>query len=122
MGSTYNDATPAYGQRNFVDLIDERALNEPSRLVLSLPRSASDASQGWEDLSYKDYANAINRWAHWMVKTAGQAKEGEYPTVAYIGPNDVRYFVALTGAVKAGYKVCEPNQALWRGGKSPNVD
>ncbi|KAJ5612047.1 hypothetical protein N7510_005241 [Penicillium lagena] len=94
---------PAYGRRNFVDVIDETALNEPFRPILSIPRS-SDPRDGWEELSFGQYANAINRFAHWMVEHVGRAKDGEYPTVAYIGPNDVRYLVILAASIKAGYK------------------
>lgn len=104
--ATLANGATAYGQRNIIDLIDERAAAEPSRTVLSLPRSSSDPTQGWEDLSYKDFANAINRFAHWIVKTVGVAKEGECPTIAYLGPNDLRYLIVMAAAIKAGYKVC----------------
>lgn len=95
---------PAFGQRNFVDVVDEIASSEPSRPVLYLPRSGN-AEDGWRALSFGEYANAINRCAHWIVQCAGHAKDGEYPTVAYIGPNDIRYLVVIAAAVKAGYKV-----------------
>lgn len=102
-GATSN-RTPAYGRRNFVDAIDEIALNDPSRPVVYIPRS-SDPKDGWDEVSFRQYANAINRFAHWIVQQAGRAKDGEYPTVAYIGPNDVRYLVVLAASIKAGYKV-----------------
>ncbi|KAJ5238518.1 hypothetical protein N7468_003137 [Penicillium chermesinum] len=94
----------SYGKRNCVDLIDEYAATEPSRTVISIPRSNSDPTQGWQDVSFRDFANAINRYAHWIVSTVGPAKEGEYPTIAYIGPSDVRYLVTMAATIKAGYK------------------
>ncbi|KAJ5280023.1 hypothetical protein N7478_005395 [Penicillium angulare] len=92
-----------HGLRNFVDVIDELALNEPNRTIVSIPRS-SNAKDGWKDLGASEYANAINRLAHWIVDQFGRAKENDYPTVAYIGPNDVRYLIVLVATIKAGYK------------------
>ncbi|CAI7678147.1 unnamed protein product [Penicillium pancosmium] len=92
-----------FGRRNFVDVIDEIASSEPSRPVVFLPRSAN-AEDGWEDLSFGKYANSINRFAQWIVERAGHAKDGDYPTVAYIGPNDIRYLIVLAAPIKAGYK------------------
>ncbi|KAJ5107679.1 hypothetical protein N7456_004354 [Penicillium angulare] len=105
MGSL-NEMTNGSSQheiRNFVDVIDELALNEPNRTVVSIPRS-SNAKDGWKDLSASVYANAINRLAHSIVDKFGRAKKHDYPTVAYIGPNDVRYLIILTATIKAGYK------------------
>lgn len=93
-----------FGRRNFVDVIDEIASSEPSRPVVFLPRSAN-AEDGWEELTFGKYANSINRFAKWIVERAGHAKDGDYPTVAYIGPNDIRYLIVLAASIKAGYKV-----------------
>jgi acyl-CoA synthetase (AMP-forming)/AMP-acid ligase II len=102
-GST--DGKPAYGQRVFVNLVDEIATCDPSRTLIAIPRS-TDPNEGWQDLTFGQYANAVNRLSHWIVEQVGVAIEGEYPTMAYIGPNDVRYLIILAAAVKAGYKVC----------------
>jgi acyl-coenzyme A synthetase/AMP-(fatty) acid ligase len=93
-----------FGRRNFVDVIDEIASSEPSRPVVFLPRS-ENAEDGWEELTFGKYANSINRFARWIVERVGHAKDGDYPTVAYIGPNDIRYLIVLAASIKAGYKV-----------------
>lgn len=94
---------PPYGRRLILDIIKERAHNEPNREWVSVPRS-SDPKDGWKILTYLDAYNGINRIAHKLTRVCGAAAPGSFPTVAYIGPNDVRYIVFALGAVKAGYQ------------------
>ncbi|KAL2146404.1 hypothetical protein VTI28DRAFT_4157 [Corynascus sepedonium] len=94
---------PRYGNRLLVNIIDERAETEPSREWVSVPVS-SDPNDGWKKITYQQAANAVNCVAHKLVSSTGRPKEGEFPTVAYIGPNDVRYIVFALGAIKAGYQ------------------
>lgn len=92
-----------FGKRLLVNVVDERAENEPDREWVSIPRS-SDPKDGWKKITYQQAANAVNRVAHKLVKSTGVPNQGDFPTVAYIGPSDVRYLVFALGAVKAGYK------------------
>lgn len=94
---------PQYGKRLLVNIIDERARNEPDREWVSIPNS-SDPKDGWRIITYKHAANAIDCVAHKLVESTGRPADGEFPTVAYIGPSDVRYLVFVFGAVKAGYQ------------------
>jgi len=94
---------PAYGRRLIVNIIDERARDEPDREWCFVPRT-STPSDGWKMITYAEAANAINRVAHRLVETSGTPISGTFPTVAFIGPNDVRYLIFALGAVKAGYK------------------
>ncbi|EON98455.1 putative l-aminoadipate-semialdehyde dehydrogenase protein [Phaeoacremonium minimum UCRPA7] len=82
---------------------DERAQKEPGREWLSIPRT-SEPADGWEKITYRQAAKAINRIAHRITAVAGAADPGEFPTIAYIGLNDSRYLAFMYGAVKAGYK------------------
>ena len=86
-----------------VNIIDERAQNEPDCEWVSSPNS-SDPKDGWHKITYKQAANAINRVAHKLADSTGVPQKGEFPTVAYIGPNDARYLIFALGAVKAGYQ------------------
>ncbi|AEO60450.1 hypothetical protein MYCTH_2309658 [Thermothelomyces thermophilus ATCC 42464] len=92
-----------YGKRLLVNIVDERAETEPNREWVSIPTS-SNPKDGWKKITYRQAANAVNRVAHKLVSSTGRPKEGEFPTVAYIGPNDVRYVVFALGAIKAGYQ------------------
>ncbi|KAI1775877.1 acetyl-CoA synthetase-like protein [Hypoxylon cercidicola] len=92
-----------YGRRLIPHVIDDLAKKDPEREAFSIPRS-SDPKDGWKAISFRDYANAINRVAHRIVETCGTPRDGTVPTVAYLGPNDARYVILLFGAIKAGYK------------------
>lgn len=98
-------ATGTPGKRLLVDIIDERARNEPHKEWLSAPRS-SQPKDGWHPITYKQAANAINRIAHRIQKQLDSdptLKSPEsFPTIAYIGPNDARYPIMAFGAIKAG--------------------
>lgn len=86
-------------------IVDERACSTPNRVIYQSPRS-SDPKDGWESVTWAQFANAINHTAQWLTDTlGGGGKEGDFPTIAYIGPNDARYPILVIAAVKAGYKV-----------------
>lgn len=87
-------------------IVDERASSTPNRVMYQSPRS-SDPKDGWESVTWAQFANAVNHTTRWLTDTLGGSagKEGEFPTVAYIGPNDARYSILVIAAVKAGYKV-----------------
>lgn len=80
---------PKYGERLIVNIVDERAQNEPDREWALIPNS-SNPKDGWRKITYKQAANAINRVAHKLASTTGVPQTGEFPTVAYVGPNDAR--------------------------------
>lgn len=89
--------------RLLVNILDEVAQKDPLRPFVYLPKSNSP-EDGWEPLSYGEAANAVNYIAHELVKVYGRPPADNFPTVAYIGPNDVRYILFMLGASKAGYK------------------
>lgn len=106
MGSVANWDNTVYGRRLLPNIIDQIAGQEPTRECIQVPRS-SEPSDGWRIVTWKDMANAVNRCAHRITELCGKPQEGSFPTIAYIGPNDARYFVMMIGASKAGYKVSQ---------------
>lgn len=86
--------------------IDHYARTKPDQLYAEYPRSPMSYDQGYRPITYRDFANAINGIASWLVETLG-AGDGE--VLAYIGPNDVRYPALVMGAVKAGYCMFLPS-------------
>ena len=92
---------PVYGQRLVPHLIDDIAHNDPFRTFCSLAKS-SDISDGFQDVSYGSFANAINYLAWWIEVNLG--KNSTFETVSYIGPPDLRYIVLTIAAQKTGYK------------------
>lgn len=84
-------------------IVDETARATPDLVYAELPKSPVDLSQGFRQVTYRDFANGIDAVAWWLRKNLGPSETFE--TLTYIGPNDLRHNLLLLGAVKAGYKV-----------------
>ena len=85
------------------NVIDNTARATPDLIYAELPKSPVDLNQGFRQVTYRHFANGINAMAWWLRDNLGLSDTFE--TLAYIGPNDLRYNLLLLGAVKAGYKV-----------------
>ena len=96
---------PDYGRRLLPHLIDERARNNHSRPYASIPVS-KEPKDGFRDISYAQFANAINRCARWLLDHVG--KSGSFDTLAYMGPQDLRYQMIVISAIKTGHVVSTP--------------
>ncbi|KAL9094874.1 MAG: hypothetical protein Q9165_002823 [Trypethelium subeluteriae] len=81
--------------------VDRLARETPQALYAEYPVSPLNYDEGYRQITYRDYANAINGAAWWLSDVLGQSKEHE--VLAYIGPNDIRYTVLALAALKAGY-------------------
>ena len=85
------------------DVVDLRATRTPDAIYAEYPVSPLTYDEGYRQVTYKVFANAVNGAAQWLIDKFGSSEDFE--TLAYIGPNDVRYTTFILGAVKAGYKV-----------------
>ncbi|KAK8120223.1 nonribosomal peptide synthetase [Apiospora kogelbergensis] len=92
------------GKRLIPHIIDETARREPLREWAQTPVS-SDPKDGWRTVTFQAFANAIDRCSHMLIEQAGHPHAGEFPTIAYVGPNDARYLVIMVAAIKTGYKL-----------------
>jgi acyl-CoA synthetase (AMP-forming)/AMP-acid ligase II len=102
--STHQHLKPNYGRRLIVNLVDEVAAVDPSRPFVFVPRS-SEPKDGWKPVTYREISNAVNHVAHDVTdKVKKKLQQELFPTLAYIGPNDVRYLIFMLGCVKAGFK------------------
>lgn len=97
------DVEPFYGRRLMLHVLDGIAASEPSRPFIHAPNT-SNPSDGWKPITYKEMAQAVDSVAWQITKAYGPAWKGTFPTVAYIGPMDVRYVVIVLGCMKAGYQ------------------
>ncbi|KAK5994515.1 Non-canonical non-ribosomal peptide synthetase FUB8 [Cladobotryum mycophilum] len=98
---------PDYGHRLIANVVDEVATLDPTRPFFHVPVS-TDPRDGWKPITYKEIANAVNYVAHEIAARArenGPRDQDEYPTIAYIGPNDVRYTIMMLASIKAHHKV-----------------
>ncbi len=92
----------SFGKRLIPVLIDDAARDTPQRVYASIPRSAH-LSEGFEDITYARFANAINRAAAWLDAALGG--RGSTGIFAYAGPKDLRYTILTVAAVKSGREV-----------------
>ena len=93
-----------YGRRLLTHVIDERAHNGYTTPYASIPREdGSNEVESYQDISYCQFANAINKCAYWIEDEIGRSQSCE--TLAYIGPQDLRYQILGMAAVKTGHAV-----------------
>ena len=100
---------PDYGRRLLPVLVDEISRDDPDRIFISLPLT-SNPEDGFRDISYRSFANAINRAAWWLESKLGKGQNFE--TLAYTAPSDIRYPIIAYAAIKAGYKVSKTTLRL----------
>ncbi|KAL1982511.1 hypothetical protein VTN96DRAFT_1236 [Rasamsonia emersonii] len=100
--------TPPYGRRLLPQVVDEIAASDPRRVWAAIPRDPDDLTAGYVDLTYAQYANAINRAAWWLEDRLG-GKSSSFEPLAYAGPSDIRYTVFALAAMKAGYQMIFPS-------------
>ncbi|KAI4143444.1 MAG: hypothetical protein LQ340_006997 [Diploschistes diacapsis] len=100
------DSTP-YGRRLLVSVIDQIAKDDPTKLYVRFP-TGSDFSSELRDVTYHDFARAIDKAAWWLKRTVGSGGPN-FPTIAYLGPLDVRYNVLAIAATKASFKPLLPS-------------
>jgi acyl-CoA synthetase (AMP-forming)/AMP-acid ligase II len=79
--------TIPYGERHIVQLLDDRAAETPDRPCYSIANSTTNSTKGWRDISYGQFANAVNTASQWLVDTFGR-RGTDYEAFAYIGPNE----------------------------------
>ncbi|CAN8099936.1 unnamed protein product [Discula destructiva] len=104
MGSVSTFEELPYGKRLLPTIVDQVSVQDPTRECFQIPRS-SNIEDGWRVITWKDMANAVNRAAHRIVDLCGKPEPKSFPTIAYIGPNDIRYVVTMLATIKAGYQV-----------------
>src|SRR4051812_32218320 len=91
-----------YGRRLLPITIDAIALSDPEKTWASIPKS-SNLSDGFRDISFGMFANAINRLAWFIEEKLGRSET--FATVMYMGVPDIRHFMVIIAAMKTGYKV-----------------
>lgn len=103
------------GKRLLPVIIDQLAHEDPDRPWASIPRDDYDLSQGYADISYAAFANAINKLA-WMVeKSIGRSDSFE--TIAYLGTPDVRYHMVCDLLSKTLSHFVDPLDTPCKGAK-----
>ena len=92
------------GCRLLVTLIDQYAATEPSPVWAVVPVDEGDLSKGFKDMTYREFANAINIAAAWLQDRLPHFEQG-FETIAYAGLKDIRYPIIAVAVAKLRRKV-----------------
>ncbi|KAL4894674.1 acetyl-CoA synthetase-like protein [Aspergillus ambiguus] len=102
-----NDSFPQKARAQLLpNIVDHYAQVKPDAIYAEYPRSPYTYDEGYIQVTYMDFANAINGFAKWLTERFGP---GNGEILAYIGPSDLRYPALVLGAVKAGYCIFVPS-------------
>lgn len=88
-----------------VNIVDEYAACDPQRVFIYQPFS-SNLEDGYRPVTFKDVSNAVNHLAGELLRQAQEdvSQKDCFPTVAYIGPSDIRYIIIMLACIKAHHK------------------
>ncbi|KAK3945721.1 hypothetical protein QBC46DRAFT_371464 [Diplogelasinospora grovesii] len=90
------------GQRLLPSLVDEIAASDPERVFFSVAKTKNPAD-GFQDITAKAFARAVNRCAWYIEQSLGRGKD--FPTLTYMGPQDLVYAILIPACIKTGYKL-----------------
>lgn len=91
------------GRRLLPRLLDEIAQSDPHRVLYSIAKTQNPAG-GFQDIDAKTFARAVNRCSWYIEKSLGRGGR-DFPTLAYMGPQDLVYPMLILACVKTGYKL-----------------
>ncbi|KAL6711458.1 hypothetical protein ACN47E_004392 [Coniothyrium glycines] len=95
------DASLQYGKRLIPSIIDENARSQPDRACFAISRSEA-LQDGFRDVNWRTYANAINKTAHFIHNEIGRS--ASFETVMFLGYPDLRTFIVVMALIKTGHK------------------
>ncbi|KAL4894587.1 hypothetical protein BDV59DRAFT_200924 [Aspergillus ambiguus] len=95
------------GKRLLSRIVDDAAQRDPERLFAVIPRGLN-VSDGFQNLTMRELAHAVNSACWWIEKTLGPTKFSK-ERLAYVGTNDVRYCVFILACQKLGYEAFLPS-------------
>jgi hypothetical protein len=84
-------------------LITTLSKESPQTLWAEYPSSPKSYNLSFTQITYAQFANAINNCAHFLAETLGRSDTGE--PLAWLAPNDPRCAIANVAAMRAGFKV-----------------
>ena len=63
------------GDLSIISALDRRAKLEPESIWVSIPKDNNDLSRGFRDISYKQFANAVEYASAWLDGALGSGEE-----------------------------------------------
>ncbi|KXT01991.1 hypothetical protein AC578_6536 [Pseudocercospora eumusae] len=98
-------------QQLFTQVLISRATHSPDRIFGLLPKGEC-LEDGFSQLTYAASNHAVDNLAFWIdQKFGGKVEESDskkWPTIPYIGPNDIRYTLLTFAVMKAKRRLMLP--------------
>ncbi|KAK4691468.1 hypothetical protein P7C71_g5538, partial [Lecanoromycetidae sp. Uapishka_2] len=85
--------------------VERIAEAEPEAVWISVPLPPIDGRYEYKDVTYKQFANAINGAAWWLERQMGKGDRSQSLAFFGSGGGDIGYPIIMLAAVKAGYFV-----------------
>ncbi|PSN68711.1 acetyl-CoA synthetase-like protein [Corynespora cassiicola Philippines] len=108
MNREYTNMASRVGTRLLPSTIDEIAASDPDRVWACIPRDGSDISKGYKDITYRQFANAINHAAAWLGSSLGGSVPNAFEVATYQGLNDHRLPALAVAIAKVGKQLLIP--------------
>jgi acyl-coenzyme A synthetase/AMP-(fatty) acid ligase len=83
-------------------LVDDIARADPGRVLYSYTKTR-DPADGFVDVGAAEFALAVDRCSWFLDQTLGPGKG--FPTLVYLGPQDLNYGILVLASIKTGYKL-----------------
>ncbi|KAI1419683.1 hypothetical protein F5Y12DRAFT_776597 [Xylaria sp. FL1777] len=83
-------------------LVDDLARSDPSRILYSFAKT-KDPADGFRDVCAADFARAVDRCSWFIDQHLGPGNG--FPTLVYLGPQDLNYAIIVLASIKTGYKL-----------------
>lgn len=93
---------PAFGERLLPSVVDELAQSTPERVLYSLAKTKNPAD-GFEDITALNFAKAVDCLSWYIEENLGRGHS--FPTLTYMGPQDLLYGILVLASIKTGYKL-----------------
>lgn len=113
MGSKLQKPKYPHGQRFLVSLIDQHAKLKPNDAWVSIPVDDDDLTKGYKDVTWSQFANAINHAVRWLKQNLPATIFTQpFQAFGYIGPKDLRYPVLTVAAAKLDLVIVLPSSSV----------
>ena len=103
-----NDTMTIPEPRLIPQVVSNTARATPEKIWGALPRSDSDVSQGYEDITFARLNYAVTRACKWLLDNVEPHRRTKFEPLAYTGPPDSRYIILAIAAIKTGFQVWHP--------------
>lgn len=112
MGSIDVNSSSAVYRQLLPTVVDQIAESEPEATWAAVSVSPTGIDAGYQNITYQQFANAVNSVAWWLEEELGRGDTTEPLVYFGTGGSDIGYAILLIAAVKAGYYV-GPHVSAW---------